>query len=323
MSDHNQWIRKVGLFLFAGDTGMDLSEFRIRFSVCGADTESPNNCAIRIYNLSQTTVKRITASGEGEFKQIVLNAGYTAGNYGVIFKGTIKQYRIGRESPTTSYLDILAADGDIGYNQGLINTSLASGATPKQAIQAAVDAMKKSDPTIGVDFGSLTVDAQHTPSIRGQVLFGMARARLRNVVTHLDAGWSFSDGNVVITDNTGYNDGEAVDINVGTGLVGMPEQTEGGIRFVCLLNSRIRIGNIVQLNNAEIIQLMQQNPDAGPIPYNQWSGFQFNAAISEDGKYRAFVVEHTGDTRGNDWHTHVTGLAVNQSAPPNNSVERT
>ena len=150
---------------------------------------------------------------------------------------------------------------------------------------------------------------------------GMARARLRNMVTHLDAGWSIQDGKVVITDNTGYRDGEPVDINVGTGLVGLPEQTDGGIKVKCLLNSKIRIGGRVRLNNSELVQLLQANKDAAPIAYNQWAGFQFVAGLSDDGMYRAFAVEHEGDTRGNSWYTNLVCLAVNETVPKDKSVK--
>lgn len=320
MSDvYDQWGRKVGLFLMknlstTADTLLDLSQFHIRFNVQNADVESPNNATIRVYNLSKETLFKISRSGE--YSGVVLNAGYEGGNYGVIFRGSIKQFKIGRENATDSYLDIYAADGDIAYNQGIANTSLVAGATNIDIVKAAVGAM----PGAGVDFGSLSITKQNVPSIRGVVLMGMARARLRDVVTHLDAGWSIDNGKVIITDNMGYRDGVAIEINVGTGLIGTPEQTDGGIKIKCLLNSKIRIGGRVKLNNSEITQLLQQNPDAAPVAYNQWAGFQFVASLSPDGMYRAFAVEHEGDNRGSAWYSNLTCLSVNESAPKDQSV---
>lgn len=313
---YDQWIRKVGLILFTGENGLDLSEFRIKFQVQNADIETPNTASIRVYNLASETIKKVVHNAE--FKNVSLNAGYENGNYGTIFNGSIKQFRIGRENATDTYLDILAADGDVGYNQGIVNTTLAKGATPNDAIKASVSAM----PNLQLDVGSLKIDKQHTPQPRGTVLFGMARARLRNMVSSLDAGWSIQDGKVVVTDNTGYLEGEAVKINVGTGMVGIPEQTDEGIRIQCLLNSRLRIGGLVQLNNEEIVQLLQSDPDAAPVPYNQWAGLQFLAPLSPDGVYRAFVVEHEGDTRGNVWYSHIIGLAVDLTVPPSQSVSK-
>jgi hypothetical protein len=173
---------------------------------------------------------------------------------------------------------------------------------------------------MGTDFGSLSITKQNVPSIRGVVLMGMARARLRNVVTYMDAGWSIDNGKIVLTDNTGYRDGEAVEINVGTGLIGTPEQTDGGIKLRCLLNSKIRIGGRVRLNNDEIVQLLQQNPNAAPVPYNQYAGFQFVASLSPDGMYRAFSVEHDGDNRGAAWYSNLICLSINETVPKEQSV---
>ena len=308
----NQFGRKVGLILFAGEKGLDLSEFRIQFSVQNADEESPNNAVIRVFNLSPTTIKKI----KGEFSEVTLNAGYETGNYGVIFQGTIKQYRIGRISATDSYLDVLAADGDIAYNQGIVSTTLAKGRTPADAIKAIAGEMK----TDGIDISSIVTDKQHVLNIRGTVLFGMARARLRNIASTLDASWSIQNGKVTFLNNTGYAEGEAVQINVGTGLIGVPEQTDEGIRVRCLLNSRLRIGGLVQLNNSEITQLIQQNPDAAPIRFNQWAAFQPLAPLSPDGFYRAFVVEHEGDSRGHAWYSTIICLAVDRTSPADQSV---
>lgn len=326
MSNYNQWTRKVGLFVTnkpetgsgaeEGDLAIDLSAFRIKFEVRNADTESPNNSAIRVYNLTAETIKRI----RGEFSQVILNAGYENGNYGIIFKGTIKQFRIGKESATDSYLDILAADGDIGYNQGVVNKSFGKGITN---IQTVVE-VAKDFPGLGLDYGSLTITKQNFPNIRGVVLMGMARARMRHLVSNLDSSWSIQNGTIVVTENSGYQEGEAVKINMGTGLIGVPEQTDGGIKVKCLLNCKIRIGGRVQLNNKEIVQLLQQSSNGAPISYASWGGFQAIAAINGDGEgdgmYRAFAVEHVGDTRGNEWYTELTCLSVNETTERNESV---
>jgi len=306
MSNYTQWIRKVGLILVKGEKGLDLSNFRIRFEVTSADVETPNNAAIRVYNLKPETILAIQ-----EFSEVVLNAGYQNGNYGVIFKGTIKQFKIGRENAIDNYLDILAGDGDIEYNQAFIEMSLKSNTTPKSQIEQIAKEMGTS-----ADLGSLMIDKQHIPSLRGAVLFGLARSNLRNIATSLDASWSIQDGSVLFLDNTGYRDGEKVKINVGTGLIGVPEQTSGGIRVRCLINSRIQIGCLIELNNAEINQLVQQDPSAAPVPYNQRTGIQQNAALNtKDATYRVYAIDHQGDTRGQEWYSTLTCLAVDLSAP--------
>ena len=143
----DQWIRKVGLVLYTGAKGLDLSELRIRFEVQNADVESPNSAAIRVYNVSGDTISSVVT--RGEFDQVVLNAGYQNGNYGVIFQGSIKQFRVGRENATDTYLDILASDGDIGYNQGFVNTTLGKSSSNVDRINEVIKGMPQTQPEIG------------------------------------------------------------------------------------------------------------------------------------------------------------------------------
>ncbi len=300
MSGQTQWIRKISLQVFNSGTALDLSQFRIRFETNAEDVESPNTAAIRVYNLAPSTVKTIRE----QFGQVQLSAGYEQGNFGLIFQGTIKQFQIGREGPTDTFLDIFAADGDIGYNNAIVNQSLAAGQTPLQVATKLGTLLGAGSP----DFGSLTTTAKNTPSIRGQVLFGMARARMRNLASHLDASWSIQNGQVVMIDNTGYRDGTVVDLNINTGLIGVPVQTDGGLTVTSLLNSRFRVGCQVHLNNDEVNQLIQNSPTN--TPYNRWAAVQLIAPIDADGLYRAFVITHTGDSRGQDWYSHLTLLSV-------------
>jgi hypothetical protein len=137
---HDQYLRRWTLSLGGGDgfggtgtaggelvlttetEGLDL---RMTFECRQTDGLTPNTAIIRVYNLSDDTAKSVVK----EFNKVTLQAGYITGNYGIIFKGTIKQFKRGRESATDTYLDIFAADGDIAHNQAVINTTLPVGST--------------------------------------------------------------------------------------------------------------------------------------------------------------------------------------------------
>ncbi len=312
-TQNNQWIRRVTLIVNDGTNGIDLSQFRIVFRVENANFESPNTAVIRVYNLSKETVNKV----RNEYSQVVLYAGYTdqgqlKGNFGIIFQGTIKQFRIGKEDNKNTYLDVLAADGDLGYNYGVVNATLSKGQTARQQVDTIVKAMPGT--TLGYMPENLQFDAQHIPNIRGSVLFGLGRAKLRNIANTLNATWSIQQGKVSVIPNESYLPGEAVEINTLTGMIGVPEQTDEGIKVRMLLNPRLRIGGLVKLNDTEIAQMMEQNPNsASPIPYNQWAGFYYNAPISKDGTYAAYVIEHEGDTRGTPWYSNLICLAVDVS----------
>jgi len=265
--------------------------------------------------MSKATIKRIIENSE--FKSVVINAGYEKGNYGVIFQGYIKQFRIGKESNVDSYLDILASDGDIAYNQAFVNETMAKGSTRADVINAAAKAMN-----LPVDYGIFKTDVQHIPSIRGKVLFGMARDKIKNESNNLNSGWSIQNGRIQIIPQNSYLKGEIVKLNSASGLIGIPEQTDEGIRFRCLLNSKLRIGGLVQIDNSIINQTMQSvNSNSsinGPvqlpaqIQYNSYR-LQPLAPLSDDGVYRLFVVEHEGDTRGQPWYSNLIGLAMDMT----------
>lgn len=309
MADANElYDRKCTLLVVSGDEALDLSEMRIVFETKQEDEESPNNARIRVYNLSRETVARI----QGEYTRVVLQAGYQNASFGVIFDGTIKQFGVGKENPTTTYLDILAADGDLAYNFSTVNKSLAAGSTPEQRIKALIEAMGPQ----GVTEGELIIPSTGGVLPRGKVLFGLARGALRSQVQNVGATWSIQNGKVNILPLTEYLPGEAVVLTSATGLIGRPQQTEGGIYARCLINPRIGIGGLVRIDNKSINKTFQQADFSIPgaqLPYNRYAGIQQLADVTADGLYRVYVAEYNGDTRGQPWWMDLVLLAVDPS----------
>lgn len=312
----NQWIRRIELILYGvtPTNGLDLSAFRIKFTIQNADVETPNCASIRVYNLASSTLQSIVElANQGEFSQVVLNAGYANGAFGAVFIGTVKQYRIGKENNKETFLDILASDGDLGYNQGAINQVKAAGTNPVQILAALQKAIV---PGTKVDDSALTSGALPNPCIRGVVLFGMARAGMRDLADTLSSSWSIQNGQMVVIKNTGYayKDEIVPAINVATGMIGTPEQTEEGVKVTCLLNPNIRIGGRIYLNNADVLQTSAALGNEAAIAFNSRTNLNYFVPLSKDQYYRAYVVEHEGDTRGNQWYTHIVALAVTPSA---------
>lgn len=297
-----QWIRKASLVVHAGGQGLDLSDLHFRFRTVQSDFEGPNTCEIRVYNLATSTISRLR-----EFTQVVLQAGYES-NYGVIFSGTLLQYRIGRESPTNTYVDLLVADGDIAYNFATVSTTLAAGSSSKERLDAVIGSMGSHGVAPGY------APAQPTGGVlpRGKVLFGMSRDFMRDWVRGEKCAWNISDGKVNVVPLDSYLPGQAVVLNAMTGMVGRAEQTETGLEVQCLLNPLLRIAGRVQIDNASVNQLIQR--DGGQMmPYDKWAGVQMMASISTDGFYRILVVEHEGDTRGQAWNSRLICLALDPS----------
>lgn len=288
---------------------VDLSNLRFKFAVSAADVETPNTAVVRVYNLSKQLADFIQNSHE--FGTVVLEAGYQS-NLGQIFIGTIKQFRRGRERNVDNFLELLCSDGDFQYNFGVVNRSIAAGTKPSQQAQTIADQMGlATDPKLlgALDTGGILP--------RGKVLFGNGRAMLRDLSNTANCRWSIQSGKLVIIPNDSFLDFPTVSLNSLTGLVGVPEATDNGILVDCLLNPLLQVGGTLRINNGDITATQVQE-FGFPEFTNKDLFAQLSPALSpeNDGVYRMLVIEHEGDTRGEDWLSHVTCVSVAPGVQP-------
>jgi hypothetical protein len=99
-----------------------------------------------------------------------------------------------------------------------------------------------------------------------------------------------------------------------------PAATDQGVIVRCYINPLIQIGQAVQLLASDIQQtlVVQSELSGASITSNQFIATVPNNAPTA--LFRVIVAEHRGDTRGNDWYTELTCLAIDPSAPINASV---
>jgi hypothetical protein len=297
-----QYLRNVSLLVGdEGGGGLDLSALRIRFAVKQWDLQTPNSAVIRVWNVADKTADLVRE----EFTRVVLQAGYQEGPFGTIFDGSIIQAKRGRENATDTYLDIVAADGDEAYNFAVMNTSLARGSAAADHHGAICAAMGKHGVTPG-----FTPDLPPGKLPRGKVMFGMARDHLRRLGAATDTKPSIQNRQVQLTPVQGVLPGPAVRINAASGMIGIPEQTQDGIRVRCLLNPDIRMGRAIQVNNADINQAQLAVSLQGQVQN------AFLPRVADDGFYRVIVTEHMGDTRGNDFYSDLTCIALDDGVTP-------
>jgi hypothetical protein len=312
-SPGNQFGRVATLVLTSPSSGLVLSDLgstsqeplKFKFRVMANDVDTPNHAEIRVYNASPQTVQQVIQ----EYTGVVLTAGYQ-GNLGTIFKGTVKQFRRGKENNVDSYLDILAADTDLPYNFGVINESVPAGLSQKQALQKLADVLTPGTP---VDKNTIEVVTSGGIIPRGKVFFGLARAYMRDLANTFSSRWSIQQGVLTLIPNDSYIPGTAVLMNSATGMIGVPEATEQGITVKCLLNPSLQVGHLVQINNKDITEtsIKQQF-------YPSYQDLNFIATVdgSTDGQYRIIVLEHIGDTRSQEWYSELVCLLLDPSAQP-------
>ena len=312
-----QYNRNVSLVVYGNSqTGLDLSQMHFQFGVKRGDLQTPNSLWVRVYNLSDQTVQMLASQPTSEFTRVVLQCGYNGlppdqPYLGTVFDGNIKYVKTGNDNAMDSYIEIGAADGDSAYNFATVNVTLAAGSTANDHLDACLSAMSGVFPS--VIEGSIPTYTNKLP--RGKVMFGKARDHIRNVSDTVQASWSIQDGQLQLVPIAGYLPGEAIVLNSATGLIGFPQKTPAGIQVRSLINPRIKIGGRIQLDNksVKIQDFSFSNFSLGA--YASPAQAQLAAALKTDadGFYRVLWVEHSGDTRGNEWYSNLICVAVDSS----------
>lgn len=301
-----QFIRKVSLIVGdSGAQGLDLSELHIRFTIWCATIQSPKHTVIRVYNLSDDTVKRM----QKEFTRVFLSAGYGDG-IAQIFSGSIKQIRRGRENATDTFVDIIAADGDTAYNFATLNTTLAAGWTATDVYNAILLSLKPYGVTAGY-----APTFPPTKGTRGKSMYGMTRDFLRELANSAGSYWSIQDGRLNIIPISGYIPGPAQVVTNKTGMIGVPTQTVDGIIVKSLLNPNIIPGGRIQIDNASVQQIQFDVSYGAVNNFYDPNNASKNTGLDADGLYKVYALTMTGDTRGQDFYSDMICAAVNGTAP--------
>lgn len=306
----SQWLRRASLVVSdASGNGLDLSGLNFEFQIKAADKESPQAGFFRIFNMKPETMAQIGPSPSSQYSNVTLQCGYYGlnndGPFGVIFQGTIKQTRRGRQNATDSFLDLVAADGDIFATLAVLNYSLGAGSTSQSRLNAALAAS-------GLTVGYIPDDVAGPTLPRGKAVHCMARRELHIWAATHGLTYSIQSGKIVFLPLLGFRDGEAVVVNAQTGMIGWPEQTEEGIKVRMLINPQLEVGCKLQINNADIQQAQQTNlSPQGEVDY---ATLQWNVPLNDDGIYRIHVIEHVGNTRANDWYSDVICLSSTQDS---------
>lgn len=320
INETQQYLRVCKLIVYgsSNNEGLDLSNLRIKFSVKRSQVMTPNEADIIVYNIDPQSANRIGIGESREFTKVILQAGYE-GNYGVIFQGNIKQAFLGRENATDTFFEILAGDGDEAYNYAIVNSTLIAGSTYQDQIEALVSPMKP----FGVTMGYLPPLPQ-TRFPRARVLYGTVRDQLRSLSQTLDLDWSIQNGKINFVPRKSYLPGEVVLLTNNTGLIGTPQQTNEGVNLKCLLNPQIDIAGRIKLDTAsgDFINPVKLNLENIALAKGNTEEInrQLPLPFTPDGIYYVYILEHTGDTRGQSWYTSLVCLYFNSTTNPLNSV---
>jgi hypothetical protein len=258
----------------------------------------PNISEICIYNLNSRDEKILFKNGT----IVQVEAGYVNGHYGLIYEGDVFQPMWERENNVTFKLTLrcidvmrlLSPDNHVAMSAALM--------TQQETVLKMAEASRVSfTPKISKTMVS-------TRPTRTKVLFDNPFHYLRKWCQQNGTMVGSEDGVVYLSRPQDTNEdfdsgGNALVLSPGKGgIIGVPQQTQDGVNFTCLLNPLIGIFKnpfLIKIDNSFIRQTAVQYGDKG------------FSMLDQDGMYKVIGVNHVGDTRGKDWYSHVIG--VNQS----------
>jgi hypothetical protein len=313
-----QYIRKCEITI--GGQSVDCSVLQAEFQVRMTDVQHPNWAYIRIINLKEETMKAMMV----ENGEVSIQAGYEGGQYGYIFRGgNLKQARKGRlPNGTDKFIDAMGVDGAIAYEYATVNKSLEAGKTHKDVIDEVAKAFARLDVQRGHISDQLAGDA----FTRGLALFGSAQSIARKVAEAKDHSWYIENGKFNIVPNNSSVPGGALEISAKTGMIGLPEQRLDGIVVKILMNPNVKLRQRVHIDPDSIQQLFLPVQPGGNFeavlgPFGTRSATVFGQnqggnvpKISAEGMYQVIRIDHDGNTRGQEWYTTLTCIALDDKS---------
>lgn len=287
---------------------LDLSQFKIVFTVGQATSEQPKAAEIYIYNLSDSTMNLLAGVDSQKINtQVILECGYGS-ELSVVFKGRVFQYRRGRDNPTDTWLCVLAISGDAVQNDALVNQSIPAGTSKNEFSNILVSETNK----YGLVTGEIaSISEQQYP--RGRVFFGSLHDSIQQFGKENNIDFDYSDDVISSINKLGFSVEPVQVLTPKTGMVGMPQLTSEGLIVKCLLNPKLKRKGRVQV---DMSNLQTESYDIGYSSQQVDQPYKNpKLATNAEGMFIIQAIEHSGDTRGDEWYTHLVCTAINAVVP--------
>jgi len=256
----------------SGGEGTRIDErFRVIFRVVKTLTSETNVSDVQIYGLGDSLRQQFLEAGQ----VLQIEAGYAAGSE-ILSIADITNASIERLPPDI-ITKLECQDGAVALRERKIALSFA----PETPVQRVLDKLAE-ELALGTRATGVEVSGVYR---NGITLSTTIRDALDRVTRKAGVTWSIQDRQLQILDRVESSQGQGVILNPGSGLINSPERIDDpegedtlrrgvGYRVRSLLNPKIRPGEQLILESADVT-----------------------------GQYRIDTVEHSGDTRGNEWYT--------------------
>ena len=280
--------RRYKLIIGMGGTkGIEVTNLHCIFTVEKSMSEDPNPSIIQIHNLAPGTRNNILANA----RRVIIEAGYEGPQYGLIYDGDIVRGLKRGPNSIDKITELVAQDGDAFLNGGFISVSYAAGYTSEDIFRSMTRVGDNK-----VSMGAVSENMKNTQLARGKAMFGQPKDYLHNIAKSEGALFYVCDRKINMVKPMDLPVSEIVSLSPRSGLVGTPEQTEDGIKGLCLLNPLLNLNTLVHVSN----EFVQQEASLGGL---------------STGVYKIISLRHVGDSRGDEWHTEFIGIAQPGAIP--------
>lgn len=276
------------------DMGGNPRARRVSFNIVSALANYIQRATFQIYNLSIAEIKKITAVKS----PVVFQAGYSeihGDNPPVIYNGSI-QYpnstRVGTDIVTTltcyAYRDSLSGSLAVSYEEGTSIVSIL------EEFRGDIFDLKGNVLPIEI------IGAESLGNIESDLNSGsMNKLKFLDELgkNHNFNWWcdTVTKQFIVVPVGRALRENEILLINSSTGLQKSPEITANGISFETMLEPGIRYLSLIQVEYQNITSTFIIGTDINELR-------NVKSAI-----IKTVNIAHTGDSRGDEWKTSITG----------------
>ena len=284
----NLYFNRVCKVTVLNRQALTVIDHRIKFEITKSIRQQENAGKIEIYNLSQSTRKKITL----EESIVQLQAGYE-NNGGIIQigQGTICQVSSIRDK-TDIISRILVKDGLTNIKNTVLTVSYENDVNLGDLMNKIASEAKLSFKSVGLNT-AISVKG-------GYVMVGGIDKQLNELALSFDFTWSIQNGVLLAVGSKQTNMQQILLLTPTSGLILNPETLKKPSQNLRALKSDGLVASDINLYNVQALLQPQ---------------LQLNDVIaveSEDlsGKFRVQKIVHTGDTRGNDWYSDLEVRAL-------------
>ncbi len=290
------------------DSDKEETSLHVVFNIQKHGWVVPNFSEISVYNLAPDLENLIIKQG----MLVRVEAGYVNGAYGIIYEAPIFQPMWARENSVSSKLTLRCIDAQSVIYQNHVATV----GVLKHQKDMILDMSSRSRKPFELKEENMSEDLVDNQLVKPKVFFDEPIYYMRKYAQQSGTLPSLIDLDAYITkpqdpvSESALTNALVVSPGKG-GLIGVPQQTQDGVSFTCLLNPMINIFRTKKDKKARCMLIKLENSSikqAALVPMQE-----SYSRLDKNYVYKVIGVTHVGDTRGNNWYSQVIGIDQSES----------